>query len=241
MKPPRRNPGRLFASTMFPAPLLVLTDDGPRIASVSMANTEEIVKASRWRLPKALNNLKKPTVEQLDRIQKAKDGIELAQLAAKRWRHYVEGNTAATSTEGLHELIESNPTGEFCFFLTISADWFPGRILGEVMLRRTWCHHLFMDFLYIHPTIAGQTATVRKGIGFALLTSVAATAKFFDIPLVWGEATETSSTWYSKQLCQSGDHPVKDHFFMREDRIDQFSRNFQDYVKLAANFQASQG
>ena len=71
---------------MFPAILLVPTDDGPRIASVSMANTNDIAKAARWRLPRALGGLENPTADQLDLLQKAKDGIELAQLAAKRWR-----------------------------------------------------------------------------------------------------------------------------------------------------------
>ena len=223
---------------MFPAILLVPTDDGPRIASVSMANTEEIVKASRWRLPRALAELENPTPNHLDLLQKAKDGIELAQLASKRWRHYRNSHTAATSTDELRDLIKSDPTGEFCFFLTFSADWFPGRILGEVMLRRTWCHHLFMDFLYVHPSIAGQTSKVKKGIGYALLTSVAASAKFFDVPLVWGEATETSSIWYSRQLCQHGDEAVKDHFFIREDLISQFSSNFRKNhsIALAAKF-----
>lgn len=198
-----------------------------------MANSDEIAKAARWRLPRALTGLQNPTEAQLKLLQTAKDGIELAQLAAKRWRHYKDSDSAASSTDELRTLIQSNQTGEYCFFLTLTADWFPGGILGEVMLRRTWCHHLFMDFLYVHPSIAGQTSKVKKGIGYALLTTVAASAKYLDIPLVWGEATEISSIWYSKQLCQKDDEPVKDHFFIRETLISKLSSKFQENHSFA--------
>ena len=87
-------------------------------------------------------------------------------LAAKRWRHYLTAQTVAHSPDQLSELIDDGPEGEYCFHLKVTADWFPAS-LGGAMVRRTWCHHLILDFLFVHPTISGRKRNVR-GVGLSL-------------------------------------------------------------------------
>ncbi len=217
---------------MFPARLLIPVDDddGFRRVSVQMAETGEISKAARWRMPRALSEIAAPTQDQLGLISKARDSIEFSRLAAKRWKHYVTTGTAATSLEELSALIANDPKGEFCFFLSLSAPWFTGGILGEVMLRRTWCHHIFMDFLYAHPSISGKVAVVKKGVGYALLISVVALARILEVPLIWGEATEGSAAWYEDLFKR----PVKDHFSIEGALLRGFSDKFDVALQLAA-------
>jgi hypothetical protein len=216
---------------MLPARLLIDVGAGdPRLVSVQMAETSEINRASRWRMPRALSAISRPTENQRELIAKASDNIEFSRLAAKRWKHYLTTGTAATSLKELLGLIANDSEGEFCFFLILSAPWFPGHILGEVMLRRTWCHHIYMDFLYQHPTISGGVAEVKKGVGYTLLISVAALARILQISMVWGEATKGSAPWYERQFKR----PVKDHFSVEGALLRGLAEKFEAARQLAA-------
>lgn len=220
---------------MFPARLLIEVGTAePRIVTVQMAQTVDIQSAGRWKMPRTLRAINHPTSEQAATIALAEDNLEFAGLAAKRWRHYLETGTAATSFRELVALMTGDLEGEFCFFLKLSAPWFKHGPLGQVMLRRTWCHHLFMDFLYQHTSIVAGESEVKKGVGYTLLFSVAALARTLQIPVLWGEATKSSATWYKRQFgCE-----VKDHFIVQGPVLHGLADKFDRAAALAREAEA---
>jgi hypothetical protein len=215
---------------MYPVSLLIDTGGSePQIVTVQMAQTADIQKAAKWKLPRSLQIPPARPEEMADIITKVNDNLEFARLAAKRWRHYVETGTAATSLKELVLLMAGDAEGEFCFFLKLTAPWFPKGILGQVMLRRTWCHHLFMDFLYQDPPIVAGESSVKKGVGYALLVSVAALARTLQTPVLWGEATKASAPWYQRQFgCE-----VKDHFIVQGPLLQELAGRFDRFAALA--------
>jgi hypothetical protein len=128
----------------------------------------------------------------------------------------------ADSLFTLQEMLHVEPEGEYCFFLALHATGTNGRLLGKLMLRRTWCHHLFVDFLYTHPDLAGKHMRVG-GVGKALLQGACALARDLKIPLVWAEATQGSRGWYEGLLGRK----VLDHFFIKPRQIARFARELQ--------------
>ena len=114
-------------------------------------------------------------------------------------------------------MIANEPEGEFCFYLKVTADWFSAS-LGGAMVRRTWCNHLMIDFLFVHPSISGKAVNV-KSIGLRLLQAICLIAETIGCPLVWGEATRDSASFYERQLHQS----VKDRFEITSAMISQLA------------------
>lgn len=138
--------------TGFPVTFPVLRSDEPAPVTLDFAGNADVMAAARWRIPATLSDAP---------LSRAADAREFAILAAKRWRHYGDTSTAATSLTALRCMIAAEPEGEFCFHLTVTAPWFSGS-LGGAMIRRTWCHHLMVDFLFVHPRIAGQELVASK-------------------------------------------------------------------------------
>ena len=185
--------------------------DGQTVeALMSFATDLDIRVVKRWKVSAKLSG--KPVMR-----SRAADACEFAQLAAKRWRHYRDSKTFATSLSHLKRLISSNPQGEYCFHLKVTADWFQG-ILGAAMVRRTWCHHLMIDFLFVHPSICGQLTNV-KAVGLQMLQSACLLAQELDCKRVWGEATLDSAPFYERQLRR----PVEDLFAIEKHEIREFA------------------
>jgi hypothetical protein len=137
---------------------------------------------------------------------RASDACDFAKFAAKRWQHYFDTGTSAESLASLEEMIARDPEGEFCFHLKAEADWFP-ESLGGAMVRRTWCHHLMIDLLFVHPAICGKVTSVRN-VGISLLRAVCLIAAHLGCERIWGEATRDSSSFYQHHLKRT----VKDEF-----------------------------
>ena len=95
-------------------------------------------------------------------------------------------------------MISSDAHGEYCFHLKVTADWFP-RSLGGAMVRRTLCHHLIVDFLFVHPRICGKIVPV-KGVGVRILQGICLIARSLRCKRVWGEATLDSASFYEHHL-----------------------------------------
>ena len=185
------------ATPIIPLTLPVVLDDEPRGATLDFADNADVISATRWRVPSLADE-----AMQL----RAFDAREFALLAAKRWRHYRDTNTAAHSLAELQGLISADQQGEYCFYLKITADWFPAS-LGGAMIRRTWHHHLALDFLFVHPRIACKHVNV-KSVGRQLLQAVCLAAHVLGCQRVWGEATQDSAPFYRRYLKQ----PVDDQF-----------------------------
>jgi hypothetical protein len=201
------------AASIIPVTFPVFVEEEPKSAVLDFANHNDVIATTRWRMPRTL--VESPAMQ-----SRAADARELAMLAAKRWRHYRTTHTIAHSLEQLRELIAANSEGEYCFHLKVTADWFPAS-LGGAMIRRTWCHHLMLDFMFVHPSISGRKVNVR-GVGLALFQSVCMIARTLKCPVVWGEATRDSSTFYHRQLRRA----VKDRFEMEKKEIAAFAAEF---------------
>src|SRR3954471_22701313 len=127
-------PGR--SKSPFPISFAVIHDDLPADVTLAFADHVDITSNTRWRVP---------TLENVVMHTRAADSREFALLAAKRWRHYRDTDSAALSLDDLRRMIAAQPQGEYCFHLKVTAGWFPAS-LGGAMVRRTWHHHLALDF-----------------------------------------------------------------------------------------------
>lgn len=202
------------ASSIIPITFAVSHNDEPMNVSLDFGDNRDVMSATRWRVPREL--------EDEEPMQaRAADAREYALLAAKRWKHYRDNKTAAFSLAQLQQMIANSPEGEFCFYLKVSADWFPAS-LGGAMIRRTWCNHLMIDFLFVHPSISGKAVNV-KGVGISLLQAVCMIAQLLGCLLVWGEATRDSATFYARQLERS----ILDRFDIRPDEITAFAASLE--------------
>lgn len=202
--------------SIIPITFAVSHNDEPKNVTLDFGDNRDVMSATRWRVPREL--------EDDESMQaRAADAREYALLAAKRWNHYRDTKTAAFNLTQLQQLIAASDEGEFCFYLKVTADWFPAS-LGGAMVRRTWCNHLMIDFLFVHPSISGKAVNV-KNIGTRMLESICLIARALGCRLVWGEATQDSATFYARQL---GQQPVRDRFDISEATIQAFADRLED-------------
>ena len=196
------------ATPVLPISFAVFHDDEPADASLDFADNADVISTTRWRVP---------TLDDEAMQARAADAREFALLAAKRWRHYRDTNSAALSHADLRRKIAADPQGEYCFHLKITSDWFPAS-LGGAMIRRTWHHHLALDFLFVHPRISSRLVNV-KSVGLQILRAVCMIAQDLGCQRVWGEATQDSAPFYKRYLKQ----PVDDQFAIGPDEIASFA------------------
>ncbi len=76
--------------------------------------------------------------------------------------------------------------------------------------RRTWCHHLALDFLALHPGALARNWRV-SGVGSGIVFGLVQLANALNISRIWGEATVNSAPFYEKLLAVS---PVQDLFLI---------------------------
>ncbi|HBJ82742.1 MAG TPA: hypothetical protein DDZ88_02480 [Verrucomicrobiales bacterium] len=181
------------------AQLSIQTPSGPQQVRLEFARMGDDAEMKKWRTPRKHS-----------RPDLAADSIELARLAGKRWRYYLRRNEAATSMDELLEKVGANAKREVGFIIIAKAiGESVSSTLGVAWCRRTWCNHLVLDFLTVHPALNDPVGGY-KGMGFGMFIGIAVVAEKLGSHLVWGEATETSCTFYQKLL---GGTPVLDHFF----------------------------
>jgi hypothetical protein len=141
------------------------------------------------------------------------DAMEFRKLATKRWRYYLKGNEAATNLRGLKQRIRADPTVEVGFLLMAKAPWLPAiPVLACCFCRRSWCHHLIVDFLAVHPRVLTRTSGHVRGVGTGMIYSLVNLADELRIPTIWGEATKNSAAFYEKVLNLP---KITDHFFVQ--------------------------
>ncbi|HBJ82354.1 MAG TPA: hypothetical protein DDZ88_00435 [Verrucomicrobiales bacterium] len=187
-------------------------------AHLDFATGKDIQAVKKWSVSPRLE--KRPEMK-----YRAKEACDLAQLAAKRWRYYRDSRTFATSLEHLQSLIATDPQGEFSFHLKVTAKWFP-EIMGAAMIRRTWCHHIMIDFLFVHPDISGRLLPI-KTVGVQMLQAICLVARELGCKRVWGEATLDSAPFYQNQLGKE----VEDHFSIEKTQMDELARRLKTNPK----------
>ena len=130
----------------------------------------------------------------------ATDAGEFAALAAKRWFYYTREGATVASLGELRAAIRRNERAELAFLLVASARWAKrNKFLALAYCRRTWCHHLVLDFLAVRPglTFAGQPIS---GMGSGVLATLMDLADSLGMETMWGEATANSAAFYQKVL-----------------------------------------
>ena len=160
----------------------------------------------------------------------ATDASEFAALAAKRWFYYTREGATASSLGKLRAAIRRNKRAEMAFLLVASAEWAKRyKFLALAYCRRTWCHHLVLDFLAVRPGLTFANQPIY-GIGARILFSLTKLADSLGIDTIWGEATASSATFYEKVLQI---RPVKDLFIIHRDTMERIQRNH--FQKLRNN------
>jgi hypothetical protein len=165
----------------------VLVGKEPRPVNLAFGPKGE-VNLRGWRLPQRFHG-----------HEPAHDAIEYARLANKRWRYYDRTGHVLMSLEELRNL--RGRREEFAFLILARADWYPSSsLLGFAHCRRTWCGHIFLDFLSVHPRIAAQAEPRIRGVGAGILYGLCSIAAQCGISVVWGETTISSVPFYRKVL-----------------------------------------
>ncbi|HEY3852871.1 MAG TPA: hypothetical protein VGO67_00595 [Verrucomicrobiae bacterium] len=155
-----------------------------------------------WRSPQRIRN--NPHVQ---------DALEYRRLASKRWRTYQVTGRTAGSLQEIEQAINKDPNAEVVFVMLARALWHtPSPILGFCFCRRTWCHHVVLDFAAAHPNAIGPAGGEVRGVGAGMLYSLVQVADSLDVRTIWGEATGNSAKFYMKALSI---RRVLDHFFIR--------------------------
>ncbi|MBI2950270.1 MAG: hypothetical protein HYY23_21770 [Verrucomicrobia bacterium] len=86
------------------------------------------------------------------------------------------------------------------FLLVASAEWAKRyKFLALAYGRRTWCHHLVLDFLAVRPGISFANQPIR-GIGTGILASLMGLADSLGMETMWGEATASSAPFCENVL-----------------------------------------
>jgi hypothetical protein len=141
----------------------------------------------------------------------SREAVEFTRLAAKRWRYYSSGGEAAESLASLRHTIRCNAKceGAFIMVATIRRDK-RGVPVGLAYCRRTWCHHIALDFLALHPRALQRDWRV-SGVGSGIVFGLVQLAGALNIPRIWGEATANSAPFYEKLLAVQ---PIEDLFII---------------------------
>ena len=154
-----------------------------------------------------------------------RDALEFRKLATKRWRYYLKGNEAATSLRELKRAIRANPSAEVGFLLMAKASWpTAAPIIGCCFCRRSWCHHLIVDFLAVHPKVLTGAGGRVRGVGTGMIYSLVGLADAVGIRTIWGEATKNSAPFYEKVLNLP---KVTDHFFVQGETMEHCRKQFR--------------
>jgi len=180
----------------------VLVDGEPRPVQLAFGGEKDLALVNRWRAPATV--AARPGV---------RDTLEFAHLASKRWRYYRRSITTAASLAGFKSIVTREPQAEVSLLLMVRADWYlRSQILGLAQCRRTYCHHLILEFLSVHPAIVGGATPHVRGVGAGILYSLAELAGMLNVPVIWGEATAFSAPFYAHNL---GVAKIADHFFIK--------------------------
>jgi hypothetical protein len=180
-------------------------DGRPREAELAFGNDRDARSLTRWRFP--------------TRIQEGNeaiaDALEYARLASKRWRYYLRASATVESVAGLRKCIRRNPKAEVAMTFIARATWSsPTPTLGFAYFRRSWSHHLIVDFLSVHPRVLDGKPERIRGVGSAIINHLVALAGEMEIPCIWGEATAHSAPFYERVLHVS---QILDHFFIEDE------------------------
>jgi len=148
-----------------------------------------------------------------------KDALEYSRHVKNRWTTYQHLGRTITSPKQLKDYLKKDYTTEIVFLLVARAKWHEqSSVLGFCFCRRTWCHHIVLDFAASHPNAIRKAGGEVRGVGLSMLYSLVKFASSIDVNLVWGEATKNSHEFYETALKTALKTPkISDHFFIDGD------------------------
>ena len=150
------------------------------------------------------------------KIAPATDAGEFAALAAKRWFYYTREGATVASLAAMRAAIARNERAELAFLLVATATWAKRhKFLALAYCRRTWCHHLVLDFLAVRPGLMFAKQPI-SGMGSGILFTLMGMANSLGMETMWGEATASSASFYEKVLQI---RPVKDLFIVHREAM----------------------
>ena len=199
----------------------VLEGKASRPVELMFGREADLDLLREWRLPPKLR-----------RHEPARDAVAFARLATKRWRYHRQTGRIVTSAAELRDAGARKTSEELTFLLLARAEWSTcSPILGLAHCRLTWCGHLFVDFLSVHPSIAAQQEPRIRAVGTGILCGLCELAGQTGITTVWGETTATSVGFYRRALNNSA---LLDCFTITGLLLDQCRRQFHDMEFLPA-------
>ena len=176
-----------------------------RPVELTFASESEVRRVRAWR-----------------KMTPATDAGEFAALAAKRWFYYTREGATVASLDDLRAAIARNERAEIAFLLVASAKWVKRyKFLALAYCRRTWCHHLVLDFLAVRPGASFANQPIY-GIGAGILFSLTNIADSLGVDTIWGEATASSAPFYEKVLRI---RPVKDLFIINRETMETIQKH----------------
>src|SRR5438876_2095310 len=127
--------------------------------------------------------------------------LELADLAFRRWEEARAQKAFADNAAALADHIQHDPHAEVTL-LTLAKDpqHRPGRLVGLVLFKRTWCNNICVQYIATHPLHVRDESSPLRGLGTALVYYVVYVANHIDAGGLWGEATQDSAQFYNKSL-----------------------------------------
>jgi len=191
-----------------------LGEEFPKV-NIAFGQEADVRAISRWRARK-------------NSPSSVHDALEFARLASKRWRYYRHSIPSIASISQFEREIRSSSNIELSFILLAQADWFSAKTpLGLAQCRRTFCHHIILEFLAVHPRILLPANPRVRGIGAGLVGGICALAEHLHVPLIWGEATAFSAPFYQNVFNL---RDVNDHFFVNQTRVANSAARFRKEV-----------
>lgn len=186
-------------------------DGQPREAELRFGTDRDARSLTHWRFPTELGG-----------SEAIPDALEYARLASKRWRYYRRTSATVASLAELRQCIRRNSKSEVAMIFVACATWPSATpILGFAYFRRSWSHHLIVDFLSAHPRVIDGKPERIRGVGTGILYQLVGLAEEMEIPCIWGEATAHSAPFYERVL---NVNQILDHFFI-EDEVMQHCRS----------------
>lgn len=168
----------------------VAVGDEVRFVQVRFAEQADVEVIRSW-----------PTLPVVGDAMPVLDAAEYAGLAAGKWDYAREKARLASSLGDLRAMIGREPSAEVIAMLVACADWHrPAPQLGFCLLRRTWVHNLFVDFLGRDPRLLRTRAANIRGIATGLLYAVMEIGRKLDAGRCLIEATGQSFRFYRKKF-----------------------------------------
>jgi hypothetical protein len=196
--------GKIQPSRQLPMRFKALVGGESLPVEVEFGVEAQVKQVSRWRVPNG-----SPLA--------VRDAVEFARLASKRWRYYRRSIPCAVGPNDFRKLTRPDSKIEVSLILLARAEWFSKSFpIGVAQCRRTFCNHLILEFLSVHPKVIGDTSRSIQGIGSGLLFTLGALVMECGIRRLWGEATQFSAPFYRKAF---GDTTIEDLFVAGENEL----------------------